>query len=64
MWMFFKRKKNTHRGQAMAEYASTTAVLVMGCLVGGSASPFFVEMINGLKAYLNGIMVVLNFPIP
>jgi len=48
----------------MAEYASTTAVLVMGCLVGGSASPFFVEMINGLKAYLNGIMVVLNFPIP
>ena len=51
-------------GQAMIEYVSITAMLFLGIFVGGSATPYFSMMMDGLSSYLQGIMFVLNFPLP
>ena len=48
----------------MVEYVSITAMLFLGVLVGGSATPYFSMMMDGLSSYLEGIMFVLNFPLP
>ena len=48
----------------MVEYVSITAMLFLGVLVGGSATPYFSMMMDGLSTYLQGIMFVLNFPLP
>lgn len=50
-------------GQAMTEYVSITAMLFLGLFVGGTATPYFSMMMDGLSSYLEGIMFVLNFPL-
>ena len=48
----------------MVEYVMITAMLILGLFVGGSATPYFSQMMEGLSSYLEGIMFVLNFPLP
>lgn len=49
------------RGQAMVEYTLLTAVLVTALVI---TTPIFSTMIDALMTYLDGIMYVLNFPLP
>ena len=60
----FRGLSFNRKGQAMVEYVSITAMLFLGVLVGGSATPYFSMMMDGLSTYLQGIMFVLNFPLP
>ena len=49
-------------GQAMAEYAIVTAVLVVGAtVVGFHLLPNFID---ALQAYLDSFYIMLNLPIP
>ena len=51
----------SQRGQAMVEYTTITAVLALGLCI---STPVFSTMIDALMVYQEGIMYVLNFPLP
>ncbi len=51
-------------GQAMAEYVTTSTILILGALAGGAGWPFFTAMINALDSYLSSIYYTLNLALP
>ncbi len=55
------RGAGDEKGQATAEYALITAMLLGGTVL---SWPFFIELINALQAYYNSVYWVIQAPFP
>lgn len=51
-------------GQAMTEYAATTAVLLLGGITAGAGWPFFSAMMKAFDGHIASVLFILNTPFP